>query len=267
MSGDVHEIYAIRYGELTRPKAVNFVGHDPHDQSTSTLTYFVWAIKGPHGNFVVDTGFDAAMAKRRERTLGRPIEEGLKAIGVEPGEVEDVVITHLHYDHSGNYESFPRARYHLQDCEMTYATGRCMCHAALRMPFEADDVVAMVRKVYAGRVTFHDGEEEIAPGITLHKLGGHSMGLQSVRVKTQRGYVMLASDAAHLYEHYEQGKIFPLVYNIGDVLEGYNTLKRLASSTRHIIPGHDPLVLAQYPAARGGLENWVARLDVAPKGT
>ena len=47
---------------------------------------------------------------------------------------------------------------------MAYATGRCMCHAMLRMPFEADDVVAMVRKVFAGRVTFHDGEDEISPG-------------------------------------------------------------------------------------------------------
>jgi glyoxylase-like metal-dependent hydrolase (beta-lactamase superfamily II) len=267
MSDDIHEVYAIRYGELTRPKAVNFVGHDPHDRSESTLTYFIWAIKGPHGNFVVDTGFDAAMAKRRGRTLDKPIEEGLKAIGIAPDAVKDVIVTHLHYDHSGNYDSFPQARYHLQDCEMNYATGRCMCHDALRVPFEADDVVAMVRKVYAGRVTFHDGDDEIAPGISLHKLGGHSMGLQSVRVRTKRGTVMLASDAAHLYEHYEQGKIFPLVYNIGEVLEGYNKLKTLASSTRHIIPGHDPLVLAQYPAAAGGLENWVARLDVAPKGT
>ena len=265
MSNDIHEIFAIRYGELTRPKAVNFVGHDPHDSSEATLTYFIWAIKGPHGNFVVDTGFDNAMAKKRGRQLDKGIDQGLKAIGIEPDSVKDVIITHLHYDHAGNYEMFPRARYHLQDCEMNYATGRCMCHEALRMPFEAEDVVAMVRKVFTGRVAFHDGDEEIAPGITLHRLGGHSMGLQSVRVKTKRGDVMLASDAAHLYEHYEKGKIFPLVYNIGDVLEGYNTLRKYASSERHIIPGHDPLVLQQYPAAAAGLENWVARLDVPPR--
>ena len=91
MSDDIHEIFAIRYGELTRPKAVNFVGHDPHDQSEGKLTYFVWAIKGPHGNFVVDTGFDAPMAKRRGRTLDKPIEEGLKAIGIAPDSVKDVI--------------------------------------------------------------------------------------------------------------------------------------------------------------------------------
>jgi glyoxylase-like metal-dependent hydrolase (beta-lactamase superfamily II) len=89
--------------------------------------------------------------------------------------------------------------------------------------------------------------------------------LQSVRVKTQRGYVVLAADAVHLYAHLESGRIFPITYNVGEVLEGYATLKKLASSPDHIVPGHDPLVLARYPAARGGLEGWVARVDLAPR--
>jgi hypothetical protein len=77
--------------------------------------------------------------------------------------------------------------------------------------------------------------------------------------------VVLASDATHLYAHIEQGRIFPVTYNIGDVLEGYATIKRLADSGKHIVPGHDPKVLERYPAAKPGLENWVARLDVEPK--
>ena len=82
----------------------------------------------------------------------------------------------------------------------------------IRIPFEVDDVVAMVRKVFAGRVVFHDGTEQIAPGITVHKIGGHSKGLQSVRVKTRRGYVVLASDATHLYAHINEGRVFPVTY-------------------------------------------------------
>jgi len=50
------------------------------------------------------------------------------------------------------------------------------------------------------------------------------------------------------------------------VLEGYATLKKLAPSPDHIVPGHDPLVLARYPAAKPGLEGWIVRLDAAPKG-
>jgi len=55
-----------------------------------------------------------------------------------------------------------------------------------------------------------------------------------------------------------------VTYNVGDTLEGYSTLRRLAESVDHIVPGHDPMVIERYPAARRGLEQWVVRLDVAP---
>jgi len=228
------------------------------------LDYFVWAIVGPSGVIVVDSGFDEVMGRRRQREITKPVREGLIALGIAPEMVKTVIVSHLHFDHCGNYELFPHARYHLQDCEMAFATGRCMCHPALRIAFEADDVVAMVRKVFAGRVAFHDGEDEIIPGVSVHHIGGHSKGLQSVRVKTRRGYVVLAADAAHLYAHMDQGRIFPITYNVAEVIEGYATLKKLATSPQHIVPGHDPLVLARYPAAKPGLNGWVARLDVEP---
>ena len=106
---------------------------------------------------------------------------------------------------------------------------------------------------------------EIVPGVTVHHIGGHSKGLQSVRVQTKRGYVVLAADATHLYAHMDSGRVFPTTYNIGEVVEGYRKLKKLASSPRHVVPGHDPLVLARYPAAKPGLEGWVVRLDAEPK--
>ena len=101
--------------------------------------------------------------------------------------------------------------------------------------------------------------------VTVHHIGGHSKGLQSVRVKTRLGYVVLAADASHLYAHINEGRVFPLVHNVEEVVEGYVKLKKLASSPRHVVPGHDPLVLKRYPAAKAGLENWVVRLDVEPK--
>lgn len=265
MSDDVHEVYAVRYAHHDRRSPENFLGGDPHD-ILQPLAYFVWAIKGAHGTFVVDTGFDKAMAARRGRTMLQPIDEGLRAIGVAADAVADIIVTHLHYDHTGNYDMFPGARYHLQDVEMAYATGRYMRHAHQRIPFEVDDVVAMVRKVFADRVVFHDGADEIAPGITVHRVGGHSKGLQCVRVNTKRGHVVLASDASHLYGHIEAGRVFPITFCVGDVLEGYATIKRLADSPHHIVPGHDPRVAEIYPAAAPGLDGWVVRLDVPPKG-
>ena len=257
-------MFAVRYAHHDRQSPENFLFGDPHD-ILQPLAYFVWVIKGPHGTFVVDTGFDEAMAKKRQRNIIKPAGEGLKALGIAPDSVKNVIVTHLHYDHTGNYDLFPNARYHLQDEEMAYATSRCMCHAHLRLPFEVEDAVAMVRKVFAGRVTFHDGADEIAPGIEVHRIGGHSRGLQCVRVKTQRGWVVLASDASHFYANFEQMRAYATVYNVGDMLEGFSALKRLATSPQHVIPGHDPLVLRRYKPPKPELEGIAVRLDIAPR--
>ena len=263
MTVDTHEVYAIRYGHHDRRSPDNFIGGDPHDL-LQPLAYFVWAIVSPHGSFVLDTGFDRVTGEARGRTLTRPVAEGLRAIGVDPDTVPHVIISHLHYDHCGNHDLFPRARYHLQDAELAYATGRCMCHAHQRLPFEVGDVTAMVRKVFADRVVFHDGDDQLAPGLTLHRIGGHSKGLQSVRVKTRRGHVVLASDATHLYAHVDEGRVFPITYSVAETLEGYARLKKLADSPDHIIPGHDPQVLARYPAAGPSMDGWIVRLDAEP---
>lgn len=85
------------------------------------------------------------------RTITHPVEEGLRQIGIEVDAVGHVIITHMHYEHAGNADLFPHARYHLQDREMAYCAGRCMCHRALSYPFEVADVKAMVDRAFSGR--------------------------------------------------------------------------------------------------------------------
>ena len=75
---------------------------------------------------------------------------------------------------------------------------------------------------------------------------------------------MVASECIHLYSHLDEGRVFPITYSVGDTLEGYTTIQKLATSRRHIVPGHDPSVLKIYPAAKPGLENWIVKLDVEP---
>jgi len=265
MTADTYEIYAVRYAHHERRASENFLGGDAHD-GPMPLDYFVWAIKSAGRTLVLDTGFDKAMAEKRGREFLRPPREGLLAIGVDPAEVRDVIISHMHYDHAGNRDLFPNAIFHLQDREMAFCAGRCMCHPQLRRSFEADDVAAMIDRLFRGRVHFHDGVGEVAPGITVHHVGGHTNGLQVARVKTRRGWVVLASDASHFYANFEQMRAYPTVYNVGDMLEGFATVKRLASSIGHVVPGHDPLVLRRYPAPNPALQGIAVRLDVEPKG-
>src|SRR3546814_19815489 len=119
-----------------------------------------------------------------------------------------------------------------------------------RYAYSVEDVVTMVRNVYEERVVFHDGNAELAPGVSWLKIGGHTKGLQSVRVNTQRGWVVLASDASHYYENMERQRPFPIVHNVADMLSGYARLESAAASPDHILPGHDPLVMERYPAPK-----------------
>jgi glyoxylase-like metal-dependent hydrolase (beta-lactamase superfamily II) len=255
------EAYAIRYAHHHRLARENFLGGDPHDNSPMPMDYFIWAVKSEGSVYVIDTGFDEEIAKKRGRTFLNSPAEGLKQIGIDAAEVRDVIVTHMHYDHSGNHAMFPNARYHLQDSEIEYCTGRYMTHAHMRLPYDAEDVVAMIRKLYEDRVVFHAHDSEIAPGLSVHHVGGHSRGLQMVRVHTRRGWVVLASDAAHYYMNMDRGLAYPFLFNLGEVLEGYRRARALADSPEHIVPGHDPLVLSRYPAAAPDLDGWVARLD------
>jgi glyoxylase-like metal-dependent hydrolase (beta-lactamase superfamily II) len=114
-------------------------------------------------------------------------------------------------------------------------------------------------------VRFHDGDAELAPGISLHRIGGHTKGLQAVRVHTRAGWIVLASDASHLYANMQEERPFPAVFDVGEMIEGYRRLRELADAPDLIVPGHDPLVMKRYPAAGPGLDGIAVRLDQRPK--
>lgn len=264
-ASDTYQVYCVKYGTMqNRYRRDNFIQADNHD-APMPLDYYVWALVNKERTIVVDTGFDPAEGKKRGRTVLRLPRDGLAMLGIEAPKVRDVIVTHMHYDHAGTLDHFPAAKFHINQLEMAFTTGPMMCHDPFRHSMTVDHVCSMVRNLFEGRVAFHSGDEELAPGVSVHHVGGHTPGMMSVRVKTKRGWVVLASDAAHFYEEMERSKPFVIVYNVDDMIKGWTKLKRLAESDRHVIPGHDPLVMHQYPAPRRSMEGVVVRLDVDPK--
>lgn len=247
MMDEIWQVFAVKYAERNeRMRTDSFIFDDDH-ASPHDMDYFVWMLKNEARTIIVDTGYDAGEAKRRDRPILRDPAEAVRALGVSADTVDTVIITHLHYDHAGGLDRFPKAVFHLQSAEMAFATGPCMCHPTMQMPYTADHVCEMVRKVYSGRVVFHDGDGAIAPGVTVHHVGGHSRGLQAVRVKTAAGWMCLASDAAHYYENFLAQKPFPIVDSLEHMLEGWKTIQALAGSRDLVVPGHDPLVTRHFP--------------------
>jgi glyoxylase-like metal-dependent hydrolase (beta-lactamase superfamily II) len=264
-----YEILALRYGIFDgRIAAQNYLMPDDH-MAPDPLDFLVFAIQGPTGSdnprtIVMDTGFNPVSAKRRGREILCTPAEALRNADIDSTEVRDVILTHMHWDHAGGMDYFPKAMFHLQESEMEYCTGRCMCQPFLRRPFDVDDVQSAIRALYADRIRFHDGTAEIAPGITLHLIGGHSGGIQSVRVPTKRGWVVLAGDAVHLWGNIRKRNPFPVVVDVARMLRGFEILEALADGPDHIIPGHDPLILKRFPPHNGNKE--IVRLDLPPIG-
>jgi glyoxylase-like metal-dependent hydrolase (beta-lactamase superfamily II) len=83
-------------------------------------------------------------------------------------------------------------------------------------------------------------------------------------VHTRRGWLVLASDVTHFYENMATNRPFTTAFHIGHMLDAYRTLERLAPSPRHIVPGHDPYVMQEYPAPKPELEGIAVRLDAEP---
>lgn len=258
-----HEVVAIRLGHVDRAARDNFLS-DPHLSAPMRLDFDMWVVRSEDRIVVVDTGFSLEAGDRRGRVLERRPADALRELGIAPDEVTDVVITHLHYDHAGNLGEFPGAHIWIQRAEVVYATGGSMRHPQLSHFFEVDDVCDIVRRTFDGRVSQLDGRCELADGIELHPVGGHTPGLQVVRVRTERGWVVLASDALHYYANLELRNPFPAIVDVPGMLDAFDIVLELADGPDHVVPGHDPTVMEHYGAVSGGLPDGMVALHRHP---
>ena len=260
----IWDLFAIRYGRHAgRVRADNFIMPPDRHDAPMPIDYFVWAIVDGEPRHRRRYRLRPGEAARRRREVQRLPREGL------------AMARHRFARRRGRHRHSPALRprgnhRRLPRCALPPpGPGDGLCDRpphgaqAFGYAYSADHVKRLIDKLFEGRLAFHDGDSQVAPGVTTHRIGGHTMGMQCVRVRTRRGWVVLASDASHLYENMEATAPFPIAYSVADMVQGYETMRRLAESPAHIVPGHDPLVMERYPAAQG-LEGVAVRLDAAP---
>lgn len=251
------EVYAVRYSHREAQAHEHFY-RNPPCHGDMPMAYYVWLVRTDAGAVLLDTGYTEETATRLGRPyLGSPLDV-VKELGIE--RIDHLVLSHLHFDHTGRIGELVEVPVHVQAREMRFWLGPHAGVGEYPTLCNTDDLGALVRANVQGRVRWLDGDAEILPGVTVHLVGGHTPGSQVVRVDTPGGPVILASDASHFYANYENRAPYAIAHTLPLMYDAFTRLADLAGHTGVVVPGHDPLVMERFPAARPDLDGYAVRI-------
>jgi len=245
-----YEILAIRYATIPDFAVSGLVaGAEPGRKLD--IAMMVWLVRGNGHNILVDSGFyrDQFFKQWHVTDFVKP-SEAVRRAGVNPEDITDVVITHMHWDHADGMDLFPKARIWIQKDELAYYAGEAWQSRRTHGGIDPDDVLAAVKLNVQGNVGLVNGDaQEILPGVTCYTGGKHTYASQFVAVRTAAGIVVLASDNMYLYENLEKHVPIAATLDADSNLRAQDRMKQLAASPRFVIPGHDPAVMTKFPQA------------------
>lgn len=257
----MYKVYAIQYASREKTSSENFLlGLDPNHNAPMIISYYIWVAVSEKNIIVVDTGFSENGAKSRGRAYEHNPVEILESMGIKSDLVSHVIITHMHWDHIGNCQSFKNAKYILQEDEMSFWTGKHAFRSGYSRFVQTEEIVYLLEENSKGNIHFIDGIEKFLPGITVYKVGGHTPGSQIVKINTKKGDLVLASDASHFYQNINRDIPFPIVHNLSEMYDSFDLIKSLAHDNNLIIPGHDPHVMEKFDSVNANLDRKVVRL-------
>lgn len=272
-----YEVLAVRYGTRIATKSESYLNYHVYGEPDESfeMDYFCWLIRGPQRTVLVDCGFGAAAGVRRKRTMLVDPVAALAALGVEPDAVDQLVVTHAHYDHIGNLHRFPNAEVVVARREYEFWTGPYAGRLQFAHSIEAAELAHLAAIRGEGRLRLVEGTLDLAPGIELIVVGGHTPGQLVAQVAIDPpeggpGAVVLAADAVHFYEELERDRPFFVVADLADMYRGFDVLREMSEDPgRRLVAGHDAEVGKRFAGRLPGLPVDIAELvmQVAGRGT
>lgn len=201
---------------------------------------YAWYLEGPRENYLVDTGMESERFSARSYKVKhiQTLDEGLKKLGLEVGDIDYVIVTHAHHDHIANLRRFPRAKAIIQRVELEEALNPFE-YTRPRLPADYQDLLKGVRWEII------EGDTIIDENVELIFTPGHSPGGQSVAVKTSQGLAIIAGfDCVQENfnppeEFKRRGFPFTISVTHTDPIQLYESTKKVISFADIIIPIHE----------------------------
>src|SRR5580658_1542106 len=254
-----YKVYAIRFASSAHPASVSVFADSGPSTDSVNMAFSIWLIKGDNGkNILVDAGFQNDIEDAKYFDLVNYIrpDSVLAKVGLEPGDITDIILSHPHWDHIDGVGLFPKAHIWIQKEDYNYFVGAAWATDSTHGGFDKRDVRTMVELNMAQRVTLVDGDnKEIIPAIRVYTGSRHTFNSQYVVVQTRSKNIVLASDNIWIYYSLDHmvpaskgGTLDPAGY-----VRAMQRMKTLASSPKYIIPGHDAKVFTLFPIVADGV--------------
>jgi len=248
-----YEVYAIQYAGL-KDVPINALVDGADPAGTVDTAFMLWMVRGHGRTILVDAGF------YREQFVARwhPVDHvkpslAIARLGIQPADVTDIIITHLHWDHVDGVDLFPNARVWIQEDELRHYAAEAHDKPSNAGVF-AEDLRVLDDLGKRGRVTLiHGNDQTIFPGIVAYTGGKHTFQSQFVSVATPVGTVVLASDNVYLYENIDRHAPITGALDAASNLRAQDRMKQMVPDVKFIIPGHDARVMTRFPRAAPGV--------------
>lgn len=247
LSLPIYNIYAVKYAGPLK-SSVAMVVWNTDWEKTIERNYYLWVIQGESETFLVDCGVAPSLAQERKISgYVNPVEV-LRRIGIEAGEVNKILLTHIHFDHVSGVELFPNATIYVQEKEFNFWIKDPIARKPPFLKFTDPVGNAHLAKLEGtDQLVLIRGDQVLIPGIELLLAPGHSPGLQVVAVNTLRGTAIVGSDCAHLFRNYEEEIPSSFIIDMIGWMKSYEKLKSKVSSLDLLFPGHDLKMWTDYP--------------------